>query len=528
LEHLLRVLCYREWARITNPIATRNPQAQKFFDQGLVLAFGFNHDEAARSFRHAMELDPRAAMPCWGLAWALGPRYALSALTPGSDIFMDIDLEREKAASEAVHQALRLSSHAPQNEQHYIQALAQRYSADPHADRRSLLAAYKEAMNRLTRQYPDDLDAAVLYAESLMELRPWPLWRADRTPEPGTLEAVSVLEGVLGQNPLHPGANHYYIHAVEGSPYPERALVSAARLMTLVPGAGHLLHMPAHIYFQTGDDESLAITNQRAADVGQEYIARTRATGVYPLMFYAHNLQFVAVARAAQGRYAEARAAADKLVTVVTPTVAQMPMAEAWMAAPLFVQLRFHRWGEILAVPTLPSAFLTVTALWRVARSIAFVETGKPANAREEADLFEAARKQVPANALYVNGNNTVENVLKVAAGVVAARLAPDRQSAIALWKKAAEAQDALMYDEPAPWYYPIRESWGAALLQNGQSAEAESVFREDLTRNKRNGRSLFGLMESLKAQNATINAEWVKQEYETAWKGEPLRIEDL
>src|SRR4051794_32803231 len=261
-----------------HPIATRNPQAQLFFDQGLVLGFGFNHDEAARSFRRAMEIDPQAAMPCWGLAWALGPRYALAALTPGSDTFLDIDSSREKAAFEAVQKAIRLSPDAPPNEQRYIAALAQRYSDDPHANR-TLLATYRDAMSRLTRQYPDDLDAAVLYAESLMELRPWQLWRTDGTPEPGTLEAVNVLERVLGHNPDHPGANHYYIHAVEQSPQPERALPSAERLMTLVPGAGHLLHMPAHIYSQTGDYDALATTNQRAADVDQDYIARTGATG---------------------------------------------------------------------------------------------------------------------------------------------------------------------------------------------------------------------------------------------------------
>lgn len=511
-----------------HPIATRNPQAQRFFDQGLVLGFGFNHDEAARSFRRAMELDPQAVMPCWGLAWALGPRYALAALTPGSDTFLDIDVSREKAAFEAVQKALRLSSYAPPHEKRYIEALAKHYSADPNANRRTLLAAYREAMSRLTQEYPDDLDAAVLYAESLMQLRPWQLWKTDGTPEPGTLEAVGVLEMVLGRNPNHPGANHYYIHAVEGSPHPERALPSAERLMTLVPGAGHLLHMPAHIYFQTGDYDLLAITNQRAADVDQEYIARIGATGVYPLMFYPHNLQFVAVGRAAQGRYADAKTAADRLAAVVTPTITQMPMAEAWVAAPLFVQLRFHHWEEILAQPAPKSAFLTVNALWHFARAVALIETGKQIDALRGNELFEAARRQVPPHALYVNGNNTVENVLNVAANVLAARLAPDPQSAIALWKTAAEAQDALIYDEPPPWYHPIRESWGAALLRYGQPAQAEVVFREDLKRNKRNGRSLFGLMKSLQAQGKMIEAEWVKQEYEAAWKGEPLRIGDL
>jgi tetratricopeptide (TPR) repeat protein len=511
-----------------HPIATRNPQAQRFFDQGLVLGFGFNHDEAARSFRQAMELDPEAAMPCWGLAWALGPRYALAALTPGSDIFLDIDVQRERSAAEAIQRALRLSTHAPRNERRYIESLAQRYSVDPHASRKNLLSSYKQAMSSLTRAYPDDLDAAVLYAESLMELRPWQLWKADGTPEPGTLEAVGVLEGVLGRNPNHPGANHYYIHAVEGSPNPERALPSAERLMTLVPGAGHLLHMPAHIYFQTGDYESLAITNQRGADVDRDYIARTNATGIYPLMFYPHNLHFVAVARAAQGRYNEAKVAAEKLAAAVAPTVQQMAMAEAWLAQPLFVQLRFHRWNEILAEPSPKPEFRTLTALWHFARAVAFVQTGKQTNARREADLFESARSGIPPEALYVNGNNTARNVLQVAAAALSAQLAPDLKASVELWKKAAQAEDELIYDEPPPWYYPVRESLGAALLRSGQPVEAEAIFREDLKKNKRNGRSLFGLLASLEAQGRTSEADWVRQEYETAWKGEPLRIEDL
>ena len=467
-------------------------------------------------------------MPQWGLAWVLGPRYAMAALTPGSEIFLDVDLKRERAAFEAVQNATRVSAHAPENERRYIEALAKRYSANPNASRRKLLTDYKDAIAQVARQYPDDLDAAVLYAESIMDLRPWQLWKTDGTPEAGTLEAVGVLEAVLSRDPQHPGANHYYIHAVESSHNPERALPSAERLMTLVPGAGHLLHMPGHIYYQTGDYEPLAITNARAAQVDEEYIRRTGATGVYPLMLYPHNLQFVAVARAAQGRYPEAKAAAEKLAAVATPTVPQMPMAEAWVAAPLFVQLRFQRWDEILAAPAPAPEFVTATALWHFARSAAFGAKRQMEDARKERDQFETARKRVPADALYVNGNNSVEHVLKVAASVLEARLAPDGRTAVGLWEKAVQAQDALIYDEPPPWYYPVRESWGAALLRNGQAAEAEVVFREDLRQNRRNGRSLFGLMESLKAQKKNMDAEWVRSEYEAAWKGDPLRIEDL
>ena len=253
-----------------HPISTESPEAQKFFDQGLVLNFGFNHDEAVRFFRRAIELDPEAAMPYWGVAWALGPRYALTAVTPGSDILLDVDLQRERAAYEAVQRALAMSAQAPQNERRYIEALAKRYSRDPNPNRKQLLSDYKDAMNLLVTQYPDDLDAQVLYAESLMLRRPWQLWKSDGSPQEGTEEVVRVLEGVLSRDPEHPGANHYYVHAVEGSQQLERALPSAQRLMTLVPAAGHLLHMPAHIFFQTGEYEDLAVTNEHAVRADED------------------------------------------------------------------------------------------------------------------------------------------------------------------------------------------------------------------------------------------------------------------
>lgn len=509
-------------------IATKNAEAQKFFDQGLTLNFGFNHDEAARSFRHAIELDPEAAMPYWGVAWALGPRYAFVSLTPGSDILLDVDLEREKAAYQAVQRAMAIRSRAPENEQRYIEALAKRYSGDPGPDRKRLLTDYKDAMGSLVKQYPDDLDAQVLYAESLMLRRPWQLWKADGSPEEGTEEAVSVLEGVLSRDPQHPGANHYYIHAVEGSQHLERGVPSAERLMTLVPGAGHLVHMPTHIFFQMGDYEHVAATNEHAARADEEYMKRAGTAGMYPLMLYTHNLHFLAVGRAAQGRYEEAKVAADQLAAFTASRVKEMQMAECWVAMPLLVQLRFQRWDEILQTPAPDSTSLIVNALWHFARSLAFAGKGTTVAARRERDLFEAARKQLPPSALYVNGFNSAGSVLNVAAIVLEARSATDQRSAVELWRKAVEAQDALTYDEPPPWYYPVRESLGAALLRNGQAADAEAVFREDLRRNRRNGRSLFGLMESLKAQNKLVDAEWVRKQYETAWKGAPLRIENL
>jgi tetratricopeptide (TPR) repeat protein len=509
-------------------IATKNAEAQKFFDQGLMLNFGFNHDEAVRSFRRAIELDPEAAMAYWGVAWALGPRYAYVSLTPGSDIFLDVDLERERAAYQAVQKAMAMHSRAPENERRYIEALAKRYSGGANPNRKKLLSDYKDAMARLVRQYPDDLDAQVLYAESLMLRRPWQLWKADGTPEEGTDEAVSVLEGVLSRDPQHPGANHYYIHAVEGSQHLERAIPSAERLMTLVPGAGHLLHMPTHIFFQMGDYEDAAVTNEHAAAADERYMERSGTAGPYPLMLYTHNLHFLAVSRAAQGRYEEAKVAADRVAEFAALRVKEMQMAECWVALPLLIQVRFQRWDEMLQAPAPDSTWLTVNALWHFARSLAFAGKARIVDANGERELFEAARRQLPASALYVNGYNSAVSVLNVAAIVLEARLTTDGRSAVELWRKAVAAQDALNYDEPPPWYYPIRESLGAALLRNGQAVEAEAVFREDLRRDRRNGRCLFGLMESLKAQNKLVDAEWVRKQYEAAWRGAPLRIADL
>lgn len=511
-----------------HPIATKNGEAQKLFDQGLILNFGFNHDEAVRSFRRAIDLDPEAAMAYWGVAWALGPRYAYASLTSGSDIFLDVDLERETAAYQAVQKAMEMRLHAPENERRYIEALAKRYSHEANPNRKKLLSDYKDAMASLVKQYPDDLDAQVLYAESLMLRRPWQLWRADGTPEEGTDEAVSALEGVLSRDPQHPGANHYYIHAVEGSQHLERAIPSAERLMTLVPGAGHLLHMPSHIFFQMGDYEDVAVANEHAAAADERYMERSGTAGPYPLMLYTHNLHFLAVGRAAQGRYEEAKVAADRVAEFAALRVKEMQMAECWVALPLLIQVRFQRWDEILQTPAPDSTWLTVNALWHFARSLAFAGKARIVDANGERELFEAARRQLPASAQYVNGYNSAVSVLNVAAIVLEARLAMDGRSAVELWRKAVTAQDALNYDEPPPWYYPIRESLGAALLRNGQAAEAEAIFREDLRRNRRNGHSLFGLMESLKAQNKLIDAEWVRKRYEAAWRGAPLRMADL
>ncbi len=504
-----------------HPISTNNREAQAFFDQGLNLVYAFNHEEATRSFQRAAELDPQAAMPHWGVALALGP-----------NINSEIDPARERAAYGAAQKAVQLAGRAPENERAYIHALAKRYSKDSNADLNKLALDYKNAMSELVRRYPDDLDAATLYAESMMDLRPWKMWTLDGKPAPGTEEIVTVLESVLKRDPEHPGANHYYIHAVESSRNPERALPSARRLGALAPSAGHLVHMPSHIYVQTGDYDEAVKSNAAAAEADRTYIQSTGAKGMYPLMYYSHNLHFLAYANAALGKFADAQKAAGQLVENVAPSVSDMPMLEGWIPTPIFVLLRFNRWDDLLRLPAPDPKLTTTTVVWRFARGVAYAVKGEIRNAEGERRAFDEAQKQIGEDAMF-GLLNSASSVLRVAALVLDARIAAaksDSRGAIDLWGKAVEAQEGLAYDEPPAWYYPVRESLGAALLQNGRYQEAEGVFRRDLERNPRNGRSLFGLWQSLKSQNKTVDADWVRRQFEAAWKNSDirLRIEDL
>ena len=507
---------------VHHPVSTQNKEAQQFFDQGLALVYAFNHDEAVRSFRRAAELDPKLAMAHWGVALALGPNYNL-----------DADPAQAKAAYDAVQTAQKLAAGATEAEQAYVAALAKRYAADPKADRKKLAAEYKDAMRDLARRYPDDLDAATLYAESLMNLRPWELWTKDGQPAEGTEEIVAVLEGVLRRNPDHTGANHYYIHAVEASPTPERALASAHRLDTLAPGAGHLVHMPSHIYYRVGDFAAAARSNVEAARVDAAYIKARGVTGVYPMMYYSHNLHFLAVAHAMQGRYIDAQKAAADLAAHVGPHVKDMPMLEGFMPTPTLVRVRCRRWDDVLALPAPDANQHITTALWHFGRGLALAAAGKVEEAEKERQTFLTAKAKVPADAPY-GDRNKAQGVLVIAEGLLGAKIAAARKEASAaeaLLRKAVEAEDALNYIEPPDWYLHVRESLGGLLLSAGRPADAEQVFRDDLKRNRRNGRSLFGLAESLRAQGKDHAARLVELEFRAAWKNAdpaPLKLADL
>jgi len=501
-----------------HPFVTSSAEAQRFFDQGFALVFGFNHEEAVRSFQRAAELDPKSPMPHWGIAWALGPNYNL-----------DIDDPRAKQAFEEIEKAKMLAASAPPQERAYVDALAVRYSPDPKADRAALARKYSAAIRALSQSYPDDLDAATLYAESLMNLKPWKLWTLDGKPADGTLEIVSILESVLRRDPNHMGANHYYIHSVEASTDPARALASAKRLESLAPSSGHLVHMPAHIYARTGDQAGAAQANLAGANADRVYLKTAPADSFYGLAYYSHNLHFLADSEMMRGRLAEAKKAAAEVAERLAPHTQMMPMVESLIGMQLSVLLRFALHDEVLAAPQPPAAQPVSVAWWHFGRGVALARSGRPDEAAAERKALDATLAMVPEQALFGGtGLVNARTVLGLAGTVLDARIAWARGShdqSVQLWTKAVAAADRLPYDEPPVWFYPLRESLGAALLQAGKAGQAEKVFREDLVRHPRNARSLFGLRESLVKQGKDADAAWVQRAFEEAWKNADTKL---
>ncbi|MFY9571042.1 MAG: hypothetical protein WAV20_06575, partial [Blastocatellia bacterium] len=438
---------------VHHPVSTVNQEALRFFNQGMALVYGFNHDEAVRSFKRAAELDPQLAMAYWGVALALGP-----------NINMDVDAEREKAAYQAVQKALSLAPKASEADRAYIEALAKRYSNDPKADLKKLSVDYKNAMAEVVRRFPDDLNAATLYAESIMVLRPWQFWQSDGRPAEGTEEMVAVLESVLRRDPQHIGANHYYIHAVEASSHPEWALPSAQRLKVLAPAAGHLVHMPAHIDIRSGNYEAAARSNAYAAEADREYFKITGQKGMYPLMYYSHNLHFLAVANSMQGRYQDSKRAADQLGAHLSQFLqgdapmleAALPVLDAFMPTSTLIMVRFRRWDDILRSPAPDQKLICTTTLWHFGRGLAFASTGKIESAEKERTLLASAAKTVLADRTI--GFNPASRVLSIAENVLSARIMlakNDKRAALEFLKKAVEVEDSLNYDEPEDWYIP-------------------------------------------------------------------------
>ena len=494
-------------------ITTANPAAQRYFDQGLRLVYAFNHGEATRAFREAARLDPGCAMAWWGVALAAGPNYNLP-----------IDDERDRVARDAMAKAIALAptTKGPlsEPEQAYINALAKRYARPSGTDRKQLDRDYADAMRDVARRHPDDLDAATLFAESLMVLRPWDLWTLDGAPQPGTTEIVETLERVLARDPNHPGANHYYIHAVEASPKPGRALASAERLGGLAPAAGHLVHMPSHVYMRVGRYADAAEANRRAITADERYMARQMPDGVYPQMYYPHNIHFLWSAASMEGRSAESIAAANKLTAHLTPdALRQMPMLELFAPTPLFALARFGRWQEVLASPSPGEEFLVVSGMWHYTRGLALAATGKLDAAADEQARVAKLAEAVPADRI-IGDNQPAKRHLELAAAELAGDIAARRgqtDEAVKQLEDAVRLEDQLPYTEPPAWWRPTRQVLGAVLLEAGRPVEAEAVYREDLRRNPENGWSLLGLARSLRDRDPAA-ARATEARFRTAW----------
>ena len=506
-----------------HPVSTKNVGAQEFFDQGLRLIYAFNHDEAAHSFQQAAALDPKLAIAYWGIAEAVGPNYN----DPAS-------ADRFKQAHEAIQKAVDLSGNASDAERDYILAMAKRFPADPKSDLRKAAEEYRDAMREVVKNNPDDLDAATLFAESGMDLHPWGLWHRDGTPEDGTEEVVATLESVIKRDPNHLGALHYYIHTVEASNSPERALAGANRLASLAPAAGHIVHMPAHVYIRTGDYAAAVKTNEEAAAVDRAYIQKSGVQGIYPMMYYSHNLHFIAMCSAMTGDYAESHKAAEMLAAHVGPAVKDMPPLEGFMTIPMAVNVRFHKWDAILAMKEPSAEMKTTVGFWHFARGMALAGRGKINEAEAEYKIVAEAEKATPPDAIFqMPINNKTKDILKIAENVLGAQVAlakKDNAAAVSMLREAVTVQDTLLYGEPPDWFFPVRESLGGVLLLSGDAKGAEQVFREDLAKNLRNPRSLFGLHQSLKTEDRNSDAWFVEQEFRKAWKGgvTELKVEDL
>ncbi len=493
---------------IHHKIATRSVTAQRLFDQGLGLCFAFNHDEAIRSFEAAAHADPSSPMPWWGVALARGP-----------NINMPMSPEAEQGALDALAKARARLAKAPRAERDYVQALAKRYAAPAGENRAARDSAYAAAMRALVKKYPADVNAAVLCAEALMDLRPWDLWSPGGAPKPGATEIVSRLGAAMKRAPNHIGALHLYIHTLEASPFPQRAEAAADRLRKLSPEAGHLIHMPTHIYLRLGRYEEGAVENLRAMDVDRAYIERYKIEGVYPMMYANHNIHMRWSALCSMGRSAEALATARLLREKAPFEMArQMQPMELFTGSPFLTLPRFGKWAEILVQAAPPADLRLTSGAWRFARGLAFAATGRPAEATLERDSLAAIAAGVEGHYWgLATGPSLMRFALTFLDGELAAR-AGRVDEAVTLLRRAAGMQDSLQYDEPPPWNMTARQSLGAVLLGADRAAEAEAVYREDLTRFPENGWSLRGLTDALRAQQRLPEAKAAEARFRKTW----------
>ena len=506
-----------ELGPLSRAVTTRSPEAQRYFDQGLAFLYGFNHDEAIRSFRRAGELDPGCAMAHWGIAIANGPHINNPVLPP----------DRAQAAFEALRLAQAAVAGATPVEKALVVAQAARYTSPPPEDRKQLDIAYANAMRAVWAAYPNDADAGALFAEAMADLRPWDLWLPDGQPQPGTEELIAALDGVLRLDPKHPLALHLYIHAVEASTQPGRADAAAEALRERLPGLGHLVHMPSHIDVRRGRWQEAIVANTKAIASDRAYTARSPVQGFYRL-YMAHNHHMLTYGAMMTGQSALALRTIRAMVgDIPLEFFRANPFADGFMAMPLEVLMRFGRWDEILAEPAFPDFVPISRALQHYARGIAFAARDKRADSERELQAFLEARARVPKDAFF--GNSTGVDVLDVAERVLRGEIlfrAGRRDEGIALLREGVAREDRLRYDEPPDWIQPVRHPLGAALLQAGRFDEAEAVFREDLAKLPDNGWGLYGLSRALQMQKKRAEAASVLKRFESVWSRADLKIQ--
>lgn len=493
----------------TFPVRTRNRDAQRFMNQGLNLAYAFNHAEAGRAFREAARLDPNLAMAYWGQALVLGP-----------NINAPMDPANESRAYELIQQAVALKSRASRSEQAYIDALAMRYSGNP-AERAERDLGYAQAMKELHERYPNDLNAATLYVEAMMDLRPWGYWMRDGTPHEGTAEIVALTERIIARDPRHPGALHLYIHLLEPTREAWKAEQAADTLLTLMPAAGHMVHMPAHIYQRVGRYADAIHSNELAILADEDYITQCRAQGLYPMGYYPHNIHFLWFAATFDGQSALAIDSARKLaVGVPDEVLVEAPMLAIFRVTPYFALTRFGRWQEMLTEPPPPAGQPFLQAGWHYARGLSLLATGRVSEAEAELVALNAMMGDPGLDAPLFSPN-TGRAVMVVAPQVLAGEIAATRgdfDTALLHLERAVRLEEALVYTEPAEWHYPVRHTLGAVLLQAGRPGEAETVYWADLARHPDNGWALYGLMQALSAQGKQDEAALIQARFLEVW----------
>jgi tetratricopeptide (TPR) repeat protein len=501
-------------------ITTDSELAQRYFDQALTLAYGFNHLEAERSFREAARLDDDCAICFWGAALVLGPNINDPVPTP----------ERELEAYRTLEEAKARLPRASEKERALIEALGARYAASLPSERTALDHAYADAMRTVARRFPDDLQIQTLFAEAMMDTMPWAYWTEDGKPKPLTEEVFATLDFVLENDPDHPGANHFYIHAVEQE-QPERGVAPADRLRRVVPGAGHLVHMPSHIYIRVGRYHDGSLANELAVTADNDYVTQCRAQGIYPVAYVPHNHHFLWATTTMEGRSADAIAAARHTAAHVDRSLMREPelaMLQHFSAIPYYALVRFGKWDEILREPAPEADLLYPTAVWHYARGIAYAREGKLEKAMAELERLRAIAADPRLEPLRIWGLNPMTSLAEIAAAVLRAEIAASRKdtkTAVAELRKAIAIEDGLIYGEPPDWFYPVRHNLGAVLLEAGRARAAEKVYREDLARFPDNGWSLFGLAQSLRAQGKEQEATEALVRFETAWQYADIEI---